>query len=82
MENAKKTAKNEKVQPRLAPLMHRYLDDLVATRLYGNTKTEVAKKLIEDGVRRAIADRHINVRKIAKRRKSEPDDDAAEAQET
>jgi hypothetical protein len=54
---------NRKVQPRLAQLMHDYLDDLVATGLYGSTPTEVAKKLIEDGIRRAIADRHIEVRR-------------------
>jgi hypothetical protein len=68
MKRRKKAAPNDKVQPRLSPLMHSYLTDLVDTRLYGDTKTEVAKKLIEDGVRRAIADRHIEVRRVAKKR--------------
>lgn len=68
MAKRKKSVPKDKVQPRLSPLMHSYLTDLVDSHLYGDTKTEVAKKLIEDGVRRAIADRHIDVRKPAKAR--------------
>ena len=59
---------NKKVQPRLTELMHRYLSDLAATGLYGDTATDVARTLIESGVKKAIADRHIEVRRPTRRR--------------
>jgi hypothetical protein len=68
MGDSEKNDENKKVQPRLSPLMHKYLDDLVATRLYGGNPTDVARTLIEHGVKQAIADRHINVRKERKPR--------------
>lgn len=55
-------APDDKVQPRLDPLMHKYLDDLVKIKLYGKNKTQVARRLIEMGVMKAIADNHIKVR--------------------
>lgn len=58
---------NKKVQPRLTEVQHLYLGDLVDTGLYGSNPTDVAKTLIESGIRRAIADRHITVRKQPKR---------------
>lgn len=63
MENAKKTAPNRKVQPRLSPVMHRYLSDLVRVGFLGDSPTAVAQRLIEDGIRNAIRDRVIPVRK-------------------
>lgn len=59
--------KNKKVQPRLSNVQHLYLDDLVETGLYGSTPTDVAKTLIETGIRRAVAERHIVVRRQPKR---------------
>lgn len=56
-----------KVQPRLDPIMHKYLDDLIKLKFFGKTKTQVARRLIEDGIQRAIADNLIKVR-------SEPDE--------
>lgn len=57
---------NDKVQPRLSPEMHQYLEDLVATGFYGKNKTQVAQRLIENGIMKAIADRHIDIRKKPK----------------
>ena len=67
MPRSKDVNENKKVQPRLSPLLYRYLEDLVATELYGSDKTQVARTLIEEGIKRAIADRHIELRKPAKR---------------
>ncbi len=47
---------NERVQPRLPPIMHAYLDALLDLGTYGKDKTDVARTLIEDGVKRALAD--------------------------
>ena len=52
-----------KVEPRLSPFTHAYLEELVETGAYGNNVTNVAKGLIEEGIRRAISDRIIEVRK-------------------
>lgn len=55
-------AEDGKVQPRLTPLMHKYLNDLVKLEFFGKDKTKVARRLIEDGILRAIADNLIKVR--------------------
>ena len=47
---------NERVQPRLPPIMHAYLEALLDLGPYGKDKTDVARTLIEDGVKRALAD--------------------------
>ena len=52
----------KKVEPRLSPKTFAYLEDLVDTGAYGNNVTDVAKGLIEEGIRRAIADRIVKVR--------------------
>ena len=57
---------NQKVQPRLSPLMQKYLDDLLGVAFCGKTKTQVAQKLIEDGIRAAIRDNLIKVRRATK----------------
>lgn len=57
------------VQARLSALMHKYLDDLAETHLYGDNPTDVARTLIENGVKQAIADRHINVRREPRRQR-------------
>jgi len=54
---------SKKVQPRLSPLMHLYLADIVDTAMLGKTPTQVAQRLIEEGVRAAIRDRLIKLRK-------------------
>ena len=53
---------NPKASTRLDPLMHRYLEDLVKTKLYGKNKSQVIQRLIENGIHKAIADNHIKVR--------------------
>ena len=41
---------NKKVEPRLAPIMHTYLDTLVALGAYGKDKSDVARTFIERGI--------------------------------
>ena len=48
--------------------MRSYLDDLARVGPYGDSPTEVAKRLIELGVMQAIAKGHIKVR----RKRSKP----------
>ncbi len=57
-------AGNDKIQPRLPPIIHAYLDDLVDTGVYGKDPSDVARALIEQGVRRAIAERIIAKRSV------------------
>jgi hypothetical protein len=40
---------NKKVEPRLLPETHEYLQDLVETGTYGTNPTDVARGLIEEG---------------------------------
>lgn len=56
-------AANPKIQPRLLPEVHAYLQDLLDTGAFGSTLSDVARTLIEDGVRRALAERIIQVRR-------------------
>ena len=55
---------NEKIQPRLTPIMHAYLRDLVEIGAYGKDKSDVARTLIETGSRAALADQVIKPRKL------------------
>jgi hypothetical protein len=57
---------NKKVEPRLLPETHEYLQDLVDTGTYGTNPTDVARGLIEEGIRRAIASKLIAVRRSPK----------------
>lgn len=41
---------NKKVEPRLAPIMHAYLDALVILGAYGKDKSDVARTFIERGI--------------------------------
>lgn len=61
---------NKKIQPRLAPLSHAYLQDLADNGFYGKTPTQVAQRLIEDGIMSAIGKNLIDRRKLPKKRKS------------
>lgn len=45
---------NKKVEPRLAPVMHAYLDDLVAIGAYGKDKSDIARTFIERGIQDLI----------------------------
>lgn len=47
---------NDRVQPRLPPIMHAYLEALLDLGSYGKDKTDVARTLIKDGVNKALAD--------------------------
>jgi hypothetical protein len=55
-------AQNDRVTPRLAPITHKYLDDLLRAGTHGTTIDGVARSLIEEGVRQAIRDGIIAVR--------------------
>ncbi len=46
-------AANKKVEPRLPPIMHAYLEDLMAIG-YGKTKAAVAQRFIENAVLDAV----------------------------
>lgn len=56
-------AANQKIQPRLQPEMHAYLQDLLDTGAYGKTLSDVARTLIEEGIRRAMAEKVIEIRR-------------------
>ncbi len=56
-------AENKPVQPRIPPITHAYLQDLADTGAYGSNPTDVARTLIEGGIRKALADKIIKVRR-------------------
>jgi hypothetical protein len=58
---------NQKVQPRLSPLMHRYLQDFVDGG-FAKTKNAAAQKFIEDGIMAAIGKNLIDRRKAPRKR--------------
>jgi hypothetical protein len=47
---------NKPIQPRLHETTHAYLNDLAKTGTYGANPSDVARGLIEEGIRKAIAD--------------------------
>jgi Arc/MetJ-type ribon-helix-helix transcriptional regulator len=55
---------NPKIQPRLSEIMHRYLDDLVEIGAFGSSPHDVARALIEAGIRDALSKNLIAVRKV------------------
>ena len=55
-------ATNKPIQPRLTPATHAYLQDLADTGAYGSNPTDVARTLIEEGIRGALASKVIEVR--------------------
>jgi hypothetical protein len=46
--------------------MHAYLQDLVDIGAYGSTPSDVARALIEEGIRRAISQGVIEKRRISR----------------
>ena len=54
---------NKKIEPRLPAITHAYLRDLAATGAYGKDSTDVARTLIEEGIRTALAQGIIKVRR-------------------
>lgn len=54
---------NRKVQPRLAPETIAYLRDLAQICAYGTNQSDVARALIEAGIRDALAKGIIAVRR-------------------
>ena len=56
-------AENKPIHVRLPQIMHEYLQDLTDTGAYGANPTDVARTLIEEGVRKALADKIIEVRR-------------------
>ena len=55
--------RGRKVEPTLSPESYSYLLDLADTGGYGSNPTDVARTLIEEGIRRALADKIIAVRR-------------------
>jgi hypothetical protein len=55
--------RGRKVEPTLSPETYNYLLDLADTGGYGSNPTDVARTLIEEGIRRALADKIIAVRR-------------------
>lgn len=54
-----------RVEFRLHPINHAYLDDLLRDGSFGGTKSEIVRRFVEEGIRRArreigIADRNID----------------------
>jgi len=60
---SKNMATNPKIQPRLLPETLAYLEDLLDTGAYGKNLSDVARSLIEAGIRQALADKIISVRR-------------------
>lgn len=62
------TKTNRKGSPRaefrLHRLNHAYLDDLVNDGTYGGTKSEVIRRFVEEGIRRALNEGRISKRDI------------------
>jgi hypothetical protein len=58
---------NRKAQPRLAPETLAYLQDLADTGAYGTNPSDVARTLIEAGIRDALAKGIIAVRRATER---------------
>jgi hypothetical protein len=56
-------ANSVQVPLRVAPRTAEYLDDLIATGLYDTSRSAVARQLVLQGIQRAIADRHLEVRR-------------------
>lgn len=54
---------NKKPQPRLAPETLAYLQDLAETGAYGKNPSDVARTLIEFGIREALTRGIISVRR-------------------
>jgi hypothetical protein len=48
-----------KIDARLAPVMHLYLDDLAKLGAYGRDKSDVARTFIEKGIRTALENKVI-----------------------
>jgi hypothetical protein len=57
-------ARNPKVEFRLHAMNRAYLDDLVNQGTYGQTKSEVLRRFVEEGIRGALNDRRIAERNI------------------
>lgn len=58
-------ATNPKIEFRLPPIMHAYLEDLANMGAFGNGKTGVAKRFVELGVMNALDKKVIESRSIA-----------------
>lgn len=55
---------SDKVQCRLAPILHAYLVDLAKVGVYGRGKSGVMRRLIEEGIKEAIERQVISKRTI------------------
>ena len=55
---------NPKAEFRLHRMNHAYLDDLVNEGTYGGTRSEVLRRFVEEGIRRALNEGRIAKRKI------------------
>ena len=58
-------ATNPKIEFRLPPIMHAYLEDLADMGAYGKGKTGVAKRFVEQGIANALDRKVIAPRSVA-----------------
>jgi hypothetical protein len=58
-------ARNPKAECRLAPINHAYLDDLAKLGPYGDGKSGVMRRFIENGIRAALEAKVIAPRDVA-----------------
>jgi hypothetical protein len=56
---------NRRAEFRLHALNHAYLDDLLNDGTYGGTKSEVMRRFVEEGIRKALNEGRITKRNIA-----------------
>ena len=74
-------AENRKIQPRLLPETFAYLQELADTGAFGSTPTDVARTFIEEGIRRALANKIIKIRRskspVGRSRQTRDDRDSA-----
>jgi hypothetical protein len=61
----KKPKGNPRVDIRLHPLNHAYLDDILKDGSFGGTRSEIVRRFVEEGIRRARSEVGIPKRDIA-----------------
>ena len=60
-----KEKRNPKAEFRLPRMLRDYVDDLVKERIYGDNKSEVMRRFIDEGIRQALNDGRIAKRNPA-----------------
>jgi hypothetical protein len=71
----KKRKGNPRVEFRLHPLNHAYLDDILKDGSFGGSKSEIVRRFVEEGIRRARTEVGIPNRNIAEYGGPTPNED-------